>query len=258
MEDGLHHNDDESGGLNERPLRSLAAEALTRLAAERAIKDCTIDVDFLNELCEAVCDPMLSRKNKVVEKMMRAGISGDVIVEVYCAEAARRLGEGWCEDTHSFAEVSIGSARLQGLVREIGAELGYEKINKERGVLVLVRGDEQHTLGALILTHKLRRRGMSVRLIMGRRDEDVLGALRHDKYDAVLLSISNLEKLAALPEFVENMRETGGKRLPIIVGGAVLQKCDDEVARDTGADFATSDVDEALKFCAGAIALESS
>ncbi|MBC6442221.1 MAG: cobalamin B12-binding domain-containing protein [Rhodobacteraceae bacterium] len=254
MEDGFQHRvrrANESDGLGRHPLQSLATQALLHLAARKSVREAEPDIRFLNELCEAVCDPMQSRKTRVVEKMLGMGISRDTIVEVYCAEAARRLGEGWCDDTHGFAEVSIGSARLQGLVRAMGADLTRGNSDKKNGVgvLVLVRGDEQHTLGALILTYKLRRRGLSVRLVVGRSDADVMNVLKYSKYDAVLLSVSNVEKLAKLPDFVGNIKKVGGRDIPVIVGGTVLAADEKGLAGKTGADFATNDIDAVLRVC---------
>ena len=52
--------------------------------------------------------------------MVAAGVSTADVAEDYVAQAARRLGEAWVDDTLSFSEVTIGAARLQEIVRSLG------------------------------------------------------------------------------------------------------------------------------------------
>jgi MerR family transcriptional regulator, light-induced transcriptional regulator len=86
--------------------------------------------------------------------MGAAGIRREDIADFYVPEVARRLGAAWCEDRTSFADVTVGTARLQGLLREIGPDWFSDARLGDRPpvcVLVVVSRDEFHTLGAMVL-----------------------------------------------------------------------------------------------------------
>ena len=73
-------------------------------------------------------------------------------------------------------------------------------------------------------------------------------ALTDGQFDAVLVSASHSETLVELEKFVKTLKRELGPGTPIIVGGPILDSCED-VATATGAQFATSDVIEALRVC---------
>jgi methylmalonyl-CoA mutase cobalamin-binding subunit len=93
----------------------------------------------------------------------------------------------------------------------------------------------------------MRRAGLSVSLKIGRSIEELKADAQRNRYDAVLISASTRESLDVIRRIVQNVRPNG-RQVPVIIGGNVLAQNED-VARLTGADLATSELEEAIRFC---------
>ncbi|MEM7470446.1 MAG: cobalamin B12-binding domain-containing protein [Pseudomonadota bacterium] len=205
---------------------------------------------FVAELEAAVSSRDPSAPATVVEKMRIAHITDIEIADTYIPEVARRLGEAWCSDTMNFATVTIGSARLQGVLRGLGPDWCAEDqhINPTAPrCMVIVPPNAQHTLGATILSGQLRRAGISVSLEIGKDPAILRQKCERARYDAFLISASERENLSDIKTIVQALRSTG-RKTPVIVGGNVLAVKDDVLAK-TGADLATSDLETAIRFC---------
>lgn len=178
----------------------------------------------------------------------RARVGDAELVDLYLPLVARQLGCGWLDDTASFSQVSIGVARLQALLHRIGrgwAE-GAASAAGQPSVLLLLPEGEQHAFGAMVLLAQLRRRGVSVRFRMGGTPAEIGEAVRHQEYDAALISVGCEEKLELCRKLVKALRQGSDGRLRVVVGGAVLDRPVD-VRHATEADLVTNDLDLALE-----------
>jgi len=205
---------------------------------------------FVEKLYEAVASPDRLRAKKVVATMLESGIGPCQIADDYIPRVAELLGEAWCRDNIDFAVTTIGSARLQGLLRSLGPEWCADDTFLPRSVprfCVIVPEHGQHTLGASILAGQLRRRKISVDLEIGRSIDALEGQLSLNRYDAVLISASAREGLVAVRNIVDLVRNTD-QSIPVLVGGGLLTLSDD-IQNLTGADFVTSNLDDAIAFC---------
>lgn len=207
--------------------------------------------NFVARLANAVHFPDPSCRRRLIEEVLRAGIPVDEIIDVCIPEVARRMGADWVADRLGFAEVSVGSARLQGIVRELtpareagGAPERMDTAN----VMMVVRETEQHTLGAMVATSRLRRSGHSVRLSLGRPDLEVARTVAQTSLDAVMLSASPSGDIAALGKFVKQIRAAAAPGLKILVGGSILDQ-DDLIHRRIGADASARDPEAAVRRC---------
>lgn len=117
-------------------------------------------------------------------------------------------------------------------------------------VLVLLPDGADHTLGASVLAGRLRRRGLSVRLLAGDPGKPLATTLRESRFDAVFLSASPSERLAHLRRLVDCVR-LAARPAPIVLGGSILEPGRDstDLVAETGADHGTSDLDQALSLC---------
>ncbi|KPP92132.1 MAG: B12-dependent PpsR anti-repressor AppaA [Rhodobacteraceae bacterium HLUCCA08] len=185
-----------------------------------------------------------------IRTMTDAGVPIDDIADLYIPDLAHQLGEDWCEDRLSFAEVTIGTSKLQTLLREISSDWAADKIGTPDlgAALVIVGAEENHTLGAQVLAARLRRRGMSVRVQLSATAGDVATTVERADFDMVMISVSRRENLEMAQKFVEIVRNLAKRPPPIVVGGA-LEVSTRDITDRTGADFATSDIDEALTLC---------
>jgi hypothetical protein len=67
------------------------------------------------------------------------------------------------------------------------------------------------------------------------------------RFDAMLLSWSNVEKLDSLGKIVKKLRAELKLPIPILVGGSIMGRAPD-IETITGADLATNDLDHAMKW----------
>ena len=191
---------------------------------------------------------MFSSEDTVAEALL-SGLNRDDIVDRCIPIAARSLGAAWCEDDLSFADVTIGSARLQGLLSVLAPPLHSEDndIRNPSLLLVIPEGDT-HTLGPHVVGAQLRRRAASVQMLFA-PSTDMLGdALRADPYDGVLFSCSRPQTLSGIGKMISSLKHSIPVAPPTILGGLVLDLVPNpnELA---GADLATNDAVEALRYC---------
>ena len=205
-------------------------------------------------LFDALFDAAVSRQPQALRDKARTvlatGVTPKVLADVYAPALARKMGDMWCADTMGFAEVTIGVARLQALLRDLGPEWQSDLLGDTGAPLILLvtLRDAQHTLGAILLTGQLRRAGFAVRLALDATSahlSDLVGRLR---FDAVFVSASQSESLDKIRRMVDLLREMSPEVPRIAVGGGILD-VNEDVARVVGADIATSNIDEAIRFC---------
>eukprot|EP01023_Acetabularia_acetabulum_P015203 TRINITY_DN17374_c0_g1_i5.p2 TRINITY_DN17374_c0_g1~~TRINITY_DN17374_c0_g1_i5.p2 ORF type:complete len:173 (-),score=32.84 TRINITY_DN17374_c0_g1_i5:14-532(-) len=123
---------------------SLASQALSVLANRRAARDGRIRLDLVRQLELAVLDRNPLRRMDALAEIRKAGITDVEIAEDFIPHVARRLGDAWCEDNMSFADVTIGSARLQAMVRDLGPPepaIGDRPVGR---VAVIVREEKKN------------------------------------------------------------------------------------------------------------------
>ena len=230
----------------------IASRALSEVALKaRAVKD-DPDPTAADLLYAAAvgADPLACRA--VARTLMSRNVSAEHICDVHVPAVARRMGEDWISDTLSFSAVTIGSARLQYLVREIGDGLADELsagLGGEPAVLLLVAPEADHTLGALVLASQLRRRGLSVRLSLGEGARAVIESMTATRFDAVFFTACPRGQPARpRADPATRSREVFPAPPPFVLGGAVLE-LEGPAAAIAGVGLVTNDVDEALGFC---------
>ena len=233
-----HRND---APLSGGPVEMLAGRALMLLARRRTAPRPRLSETFVTRLRETALDPDPGRRGRLVDVMREAHIADDTIVDHYIPEVARRLGVDWVENRLSFAEVTVGSARLQSIVRDLLADPAPD-FGGGPSVAVLVAPDETHTLGAAVIASQLRRQGAAVTLTLDGADPVADGS-----YDAVFVSVATSAALVTLPDFVKKLRVIYGGA-PIVVGGAAIGRKGN--AKDaSGADHVATDISEAIRLC---------
>jgi len=160
------------------------------------------------------------------------------------------MGDMWCEDEMGFAEVTIGVARLQSLLRELGPEWRADLQAPADAPVILLATlrDAQHTLGAILLAGQLRRAGYSVRLALDPTPTQIADLAQRLRFDAVMISASESESLEKLRQMIDLLRKVKTTAPPVAVGGGVLSIYPN-VAQLVGADIATANMDEAVEYC---------
>lgn len=253
MSDGPNKQPAQQERVSATGADALATRALAVVAArEPAVRPASrgLDPRLLRLLETAVLDPERAARRQAEAQMRRAGVPWEDIADQYIPAVARRLGELWCEDEMSFADVTIATARLQAMLRELGPEWSEETVFDPRApnVMLAQRETDHHTLGAMVVAGQLRRRGVSIRLAIGLPDMAIADTVAAGHYDAVLLSASCSERLETVRDLVKKIRNAQRSAPPIVVGGTFIHGIRN-VGLETGADHATSDPLEALRLC---------
>lgn len=208
------------------------------------------DVALIRRLTDAALSRETHALDDEIGAMRREGITVEHLCDIYIPEVARSLGAQWCSDELGFAEVTIGTARLQGQMRDLHREIARSSPVSEDGpqVLLIVLEDDFHTLGSVVLAGQMRRKGIGVRLLLGQPDDDIINAVGLNCYDVVMFSLSDVAKLDHLGNLIGQLRGLQGPVPPIVVGGIVLEFRED-IDVVVGADFAASDLEEAFDHC---------
>jgi MerR family transcriptional regulator, light-induced transcriptional regulator len=137
---------------------------------------------------------------------------------------------------------------LQSLLRDIGSDWAADAKKSESigaSVLLLLPEKEHHTLGAMVITGQLRRRGVSVCLQLATTDTEWKNLLRARHFDGVIISVGWEGKLAEAAKLVAMIKKLTKGKMPVAVGGAVLTRCDASLVCE-GADIVTNNLDMAL------------
>ncbi len=224
----------------------LAARALELLATRRS-SHLVAKARWVSALRAAVIGTDPEARDGVVADMLDAGVTADEMCDLYVPAVARQLGVEWENDVLSFADVSIGTARLQSLLRDIALDPAQDPGERTCEAMIMVLANRHHSLGAMVLTGQLRRLGASVRLVLGRSDADIGQIAAESGFDVVMISVAMAEELGGVKRMVTDLRDLTNGKVPIVVGGGVMQIGEAAVRAATGADHATNDALVALK-----------
>lgn len=177
-----------------------------------------------------------------------------VFIDEIIPEVARRLGAAWCEDRSSFVEVTIGTTRLQGWLRELERQMkpSLDLTSDGHSVLLIVPDSSSHYLGAMVAMSQFRRLGATVRLLLGEPMDVIHDTLRRTRFDLVAISASSCDRLENLRSLV-NMVRTGVAPVPKVAIGGTIMVTSDNAAERVGADLVTHDPKEALALCGRSI-----
>lgn len=236
-----------------RAVDDLASLALSRVATSKIYTEpANPKPDLTLRLLESVMDRSREEHRKVVEQMLDTGISPEAIADIYIPEVARQMGAEWEADVSGFAQVTLGSSRLQALLRDLDDiwDTGYSGIGIDTRHLVRVMTvpGAQHTLGASVVSTRLRRLGCSVRLQVGRTEAVEDTTEGPDRCDAIFISASQNDPPDGVAILIEGLRRDATNPPPIVLGGTFLDAIENAKS-ETGADFVTLDPVAALEFC---------
>jgi len=124
---GIEMQDERQRGMVGYPvgaprMTKLAAQVVAQLVAREAPRRARqLNEDLLRQIIACVTGPVFNPLAALRADLRRARVAAALLVESYIPAVARRLGAEWESDRRSFAEVSLGTARLQGMLREVSA-----------------------------------------------------------------------------------------------------------------------------------------
>lgn len=243
-----------------RAARALAASAIAELARRYAPRSTPgrqrrlrgakgADAPTVDELCAALIVDDSRERHRVLSRFRAFGMTGEEMFDTLIPAAARRLGELWVDDAVSFADVTLGVARLEESARSIEpTEPGDapEQPTERPSILLGVPAAEDHTLGAFIAADRFRKAGFLVQLLIGAEDDDLLRAAESRPHAMIGLSIGSRRLLDPVSETIARLRDSVPKEIPVYLGGPIA-KIEPQAAEITNADGLASDVRSAIR-----------
>ncbi len=225
-----------------------AAEVVARLVQRDIAEEAGLREPLVERLLAAVCTADPEAFEMLKPELRRARVSAAAVADLYIPEVARRLGAAWEADCLSFAGVTMGVARLQAILREIGSAWAADRQGGVDGgmVLLVLPQGEQHKLGAMVLAGQLRRMGVSVAMKISPTPAEIADFVAERTFDGALVSVASKDRLETCRKLVKTLKESSKGALKVAVGGAILD-ADEDVRRSIGADMVTNDITRALK-----------
>ena len=183
----------------------------------------------------------------LVTQMYQRGMPLETLYMELIGPAARQLGEWWTDDLCGFTEVTIGTGRLQQMLRELGLACSSEQASAADvyRLLLLPTPGEQHSLGLSMVSDFFLRAGWDV--VCGRRDliKTPAQQVGSDWFDAIGLSIVATVHIDTLTRTVAAVRRTSrNPHMAVVVGGPVVAE-QPELLVGVGADLLLSDARQA-------------
>lgn len=242
--------------IPEAMARSLAEDVIRRLVRQNARKAAPAERQAegvarpaagdaeIDRLCDALVsdDPLAAAE--LIDEARLAGRAAETLYLDYVAEAARRLGERWVDDTASFFEVTLGLSRLHAILRDLGSAFfatGQADVPGRTAIFAAVPG-ETHVLGIVMASDFFRRSGWQVELHTA-PDLDTLAAAARRPVALIGLSANSRRMIGPLAETILRLRAVAGGT-QIIVGGH-LTELEPGIAAAVGADGTAADAAEA-------------
>jgi methanogenic corrinoid protein MtbC1 len=161
---------------------------------------------------------------EVAESYLRRGMTVESLFVDLLAPAARRLGQGWEDDSLDFIDVTMGLWRLQEVLREIAARtprIASGALTARTALFAAMPG-EQHTLGTAMVDECFSRAGWNTTLMLEPSRADLLDSVAGRGYDLVGLTVScdaHIEQLPSLITAVRNLSRNPA--VSIMIGGRV-------------------------------------
>ncbi len=173
-------------------------------------------------------------------RLLTRGISEARILLELLHPAAARLGEDWETDHCTFVEVTLGTGRLQRLVRRLTRRSGAESVpfpaNRPRILLAAGARGQQHTLGIVMISEFFRKAGWEVDVGAPLRPEETSDLVARQSFHAVGISLALVEEAPRLRREVARIRRRSrNPAIGVLVGGAAVST-HPELVDEIGAD----------------------
>jgi methanogenic corrinoid protein MtbC1 len=214
-------------------VRGLAREVVDRLAGIAAMRRSEAAQDAAETSLEALSDALLSSDPQAAHRFVAVLCDRGATVETICldylAAAARRLGAGWEDDRLTFVEVTVGLARIQGVLLCLRSGFTPFSTDGVRSALFASTPGEDHTIGVIMATELFRRSGWDVRLSLASSHDALIEAASASSCAVIGLSSGGERCIEALVRLIPDLR-AARPDARILVGGRLATARPDMLA----------------------------
>ncbi|MEM9575296.1 MAG: cobalamin-dependent protein [Pseudomonadota bacterium] len=191
------------------------------------------------------------------------GCSSVALILYLLSYAARELGQQWCDDVLSFADVTVGVSGLHRALSLLDRDLASElpRVEGARSIMLVCPKGDTHIFGISVIAAFFRNAGWTVETVMQAEEKEVLNAVSNTKFDVVGLSISRFEDVQQFKNLITRIRDRSIQPgLKILVGGSLILTKQELVAKlgaDASADNALDALEIAASICNQELSRES-
>lgn len=184
----------------------------------------------LATFCAEVTRPGIRASS--LREFMRREISADqpdIVTVLFVEAAARLLGQKWVDDSCDFIDVTIGTARLQEIIRLLSFEFRSRRSRAWTPFVVITTPmGEQHTLAQHILALLFDTMGWTSQVLEGKDPKGAELRSAFKRADMICIGWSNQRLKKEFEDIVTTARSLGlASRTPIVAGGvAALDSID--------------------------------
>lgn len=182
-----------------------------------------------------------------IDTLMEGGLPLEEVYADLLIPAARRLGEGWEDDTVSFTDVTLALSHLHQVVRMLAwREPPPAVAEGARAICLSPFPGSQHTFGLTVLEDGFRRAGWRTRLDPHASGRDCEDAVAADWFDVFGLGVASDVPLPTIAGLLARVRAAScNPDLFVMVGGALFFDRPQR-AGEAGADATAGDTRDAL------------
>jgi methanogenic corrinoid protein MtbC1 len=180
--------------------------------------------------------------------LIERGATTAQLYEGLFASAARELGAMWLTDDCSFYDVTLGTGRIQRLIREFSHQFlaDYRYPGSTGRLLLCSAADEQHSLGIAVLAEFFVRDGWDVHVGPGLGSDALLDKVRENDYNLLGFSVAGTGRISKLQQDIRRARQVSRNRdIKVMVGGFLITE-DPSLAERIGADGYAIDATSAI------------
>ncbi len=238
-----------SGLLPNDAIDSLTTELVTRLArriptapvAEPSFLE-PADPSEIDAFCKTLISSDAMEARMFFDRLRERQITPDRLCLTYIAGAARRLGDDWNSDRVGFLEVTLGSARLHGLLRMLHSDFTPRamRYQPELSILMAAVPGETHVLGVMMAADFFRRVGWQVDLQCAATAERLCELAASGQYSMIGLSAGCESVYDNLENLVPRLRRSSPSAKLVLAGNLVAMEPD--IIEQLGADGSAMDV----------------
>ncbi len=161
-----------------------------------------------------------------IERLLRLGMRLEQIFLDLLAPVARRLGELWNEDRCTFADVTLGLARLHQVLHEVGRRDFHSNVGstKRRAYFVPSPG-EQHTFGLSMLEEFFLHAGWETASNHSASAATILETAATERLDIIGFSVGCNQHLDPLSDLIRRARIAScNPDVAIMIGGGLFSE----------------------------------
>ncbi|WP_223421679.1 cobalamin B12-binding domain-containing protein [Tateyamaria pelophila] len=241
---GSGKKDQDSGPLASQVLKFLSERQNVGATGARSV--------VLDYLVRATLSPKWFDPVQVMHELRGYRLTVDTVIDLYIPQTAVCLGELWVTSDIDFAEVTVGSLRLQSLLIEASVDATCRSAANAAEVLsalVVVPEGEQHFLGATVAGGQLRRLGCDASVAFCESSKEIEERIKFDQPDMVLFSCARGAPLEYVARTVDKVRALATAPPVLALGGPIKGDLGG-IKEYTDVDLVTNFVKDVVSFCA--------